>query len=834
MDTAENEARIEALLATLTIDEKVALAGGADGWHTTAVPGVPPIKFTDGPNGARGATVGGISAACFPCGTALGATWDPDLVREVGVALGREARSKQARVLLAPTVNIHRHPLAGRNFECPSEDPFLTAQIAKAYIGGVQSEGVAATVKHFVANDSEFERMTISSEVSERTLREIYLPPFEAAVREAGAWALMTSYNRINGTYAAAHTELVHDLLKGEWGFDGLVMSDWFGTKGTADSANAGLDLEMPGPPIFFGDRLRAAVEAGEVSEAVIDDKVRRLLRLAIRTGALDDPPEGPEIALDDPGQRALIRRAAAAAIVLLKNEGGLLPLNAAVEKLIAIVGPNGDLLSIQGGGSAGVEPHHTSSLMAAVADRLGSSGEVRFEPGCRIHRRPPALGPGLRAAGPDGDEVDGVRVDYFANRELEGAPVLTQIARRMQLRWSGNKVSDELEGEFSARATATLTPADSGLHRFSLMSAGLSRLFIDGKMVLDNWEGYRRGGSFYGRGSEEVHADVELAAGSSHTLTLEYQSPTHGALSAVTAGWLPPAPADQIDRAVALAKEADAVILVVGSNSDWETEGSDRVSMSLPGEQDELIRRVVAANPRTVVVVNAGSPVAMPWGDEAAAILQAWYPGQEGGDAIADVIFGLSEPGGRLPTTFPMQVEDAPSHLNYPGEAGTVTYGEGIFAGYRGYERRKLAPRFPFGHGLSYTTFEYGAVILERDAISLDDSVTVSLTVRNTGSRAGQEVVQVYVRDIESNPPPPGKRTQGLWQSDSRARRGTQSPDHPLPARLRRLGPPRPRLGDGARRLRNPGRLVLGPHPRPGNVAGGDGARGRPAASFR
>ncbi len=763
MDTPETEARIESILATLTIDEKVALAGGVDGWHTTAVPekGIPPIKFTDGPNGARGATVGGISAACFPCGTALGATWDTELVGEVGAALGREARSKQARVLLAPTVNIHRHPLAGRNFECPSEDPFLTAQIAKAYISGVQSEGVATTVKHFVANDSEFERMTISSEVAERTLREIYLPPFEAAVVEAGSWALMTSYNRINGTYAAAHTELVHDLLKGEWGFDGLVMSDWFGTKGTADSANAGLDLEMPGPPIFFGDRLRAAVAAGEVSEAVIDDKVRRLLRLAIRTGALDDPPEGPETALDDPEQRDLIRRAAAAAIVLLKNDGDLLPLKADEQKLVAVIGPNGDLLSLQGGGSAGVEPHHTSSLMVAIAGLL-EGDEVRFEPGCRIHRRPPALGPGLRTVGPDG-EVDGVRVDYFANRELEGEPVLTQMARRMQLRWSGNKVTDELEGEFSARATAILTPKDSGLHRFSLMSAGLSRLFIDGKMVLDNWEGYRRGGSFYGRGSEEVNGEFELAAGSSHTLTLEYQSPRQGALSAVTAGWLPPAPVDQMDRAVALAKEADSVILVVGSNSDWETEGSDRVSMSLPGAQDELIRRVVAANSRTVVVVNAGSPIAMPWADEVPAILQAWYPGQEGGDAIADVIFGLSDPGGRLPTTFPMQVEDSPSHLNYPGEAGTVSYGEGIFVGYRGYERRKLAPRFPFGHGLSYTTFAYGAMALDREAIAIDDSVTVSVRVRNTGSRTGHEVVQVYVRDPESSLLRPEKELKGF-----------------------------------------------------------------------
>ena len=764
MDSFESEKRIEAILRELTLDEKLSLAAGSDSWHTTAAPraGIPAIKTTDGPNGARGASLSGATSACFPCGTALGATWDPELVREVGAALGQEARSKGARVLLAPTVNIHRHPLAGRNFECFSEDPYLSARLAAAYVTGVQSQGVAATVKHFVCNDSEYQRMTISSEVGARALHEIYLPSFEAAVREAGAWAVMAAYNRVNGTYAGEHRELLLGLLKGEWGYDGLVMSDWWGTKSTVAAANAGLDLEMPGPGLYFAEKLRAAVRAGQVEEAMIDDKVRRLLRLALRTGALDDLVEPEEQSIDDSAHRALIRRAATAAMVLLRNEGGLLPFDADRPGLLAVIGPNGDSLSVQGGGSARVEPHHIISVLDAITARVAPDAQVRFEPGCRIQRRTPPFERGLLREGPDG-RTAGAVVEYFDNPDLAGDPVQSEVARWLQFTWVGEFARGRISGRFSMRARAAFVPEVSGPHRLTLTSAGLSRLFLNGELVVDNWSHQTPGRSFYGQGSAETGATVELTAGEAHDIVLEYQARADGTVRGVIAGCLPPTPADQLERAVALAAEADTVVIVAGSNPDWESEGADRVSMNLPGRQDELIRRVAAVNPRTVVLINAGSPVSMPWMDDVAAILQIWYPGQEGGDAVADVLFGTADPGGKLPTTFPVRIEDSPAQLTYPGEAGAVLYGEGIFVGYRGYDRRRLEPRFPFGHGLSYTTFAYGPITLERTTVAPGEEVVVKVSVRNTGNRAGREVVQVYVRDVASTLLRPEKELKGF-----------------------------------------------------------------------
>ncbi len=331
MLSPEEESRIEALLTQLTLDEKVALSAGIDAWHTCPVPrlGIPSIKLSDGPNGVRGDGVSGATSACFPVGTALGASWNPELVRRVGAAMAEEARRKGVQVVLGPTINIHRHPLSGRNFECYGEDPYLAGQMAVHDIDGVQGKGVIANVKHYVGNDQETNRFSVNDDVDERTLREIYLPPFEAAVRRAGVWALMTAYNRINGLYACDHAPLLHDLLEGEWGFDGLVMSDWWGTQSTVAAANAGLDLEMPGPARFFGPALREAVAAGEVSEATLDEKVRRLLRLALRTGALDDSADHPETSVDDPADRSLIREAAAEGMVLLTNRDAALPLDA-------------------------------------------------------------------------------------------------------------------------------------------------------------------------------------------------------------------------------------------------------------------------------------------------------------------------------------------------------------------------------------------------------------------------------------------------------------------------------------------------------------------------
>jgi beta-glucosidase len=743
-------ARVEELLAELTLDEKVELVAGVDLWHTAGAArlGVPPLKVTDGPNGARGERWSGLAAACFPCGTALGATWDPELVRSVGERIGGEVRRRRAHVLLAPTVNIHRHPLAGRNFECYSEDPYLSARMAVAYITGVQSQGVGCAVKHFVANDSEFERQSISSEVDERTLREIYLVPFDAAVGEARVWSVMTAYNRLHGTYCSDHPWLITELLKTEWRFDGVVVSDWLGTYSTVPAANAGLDLEMPGPPRWFGAKLAEAVRAGEVDEKTLDDKVRRLVLLLERTAAFDEPAGREEESVDDPEDRAIARRAARDSFVLLRNNDNTLPLADSVLRTLAVIGPNADIAMIQGGGSARVSPHRPVTPLAALRARF-TDVEIMHERGCASFKRTPVL---------DRRLLDGpLRVDYYAGRERTGPVVYSELAPHGYFTFLG-PVGHDVPEEFSLRVTGTLVAPESGAWTLTLVQAGRARLALDGETVLDNWRPAARSDAFFGFGSEELSTVVELEVGEPHALEVEFvpAAPTFGGLQI---GCLPPAPPDLLDRAVAVAARSDAVVCVVGTDGDWETEGHDRESMALPPPQDELVSAIASVNPRTVVVVNAASPVGMPWCDDVGAIVQCWFPGEEWGNALADIVSGDVSPSAKLPTTFPRRLEDTPAFTNYPGERGHVRYGEGIFVGYRWYDARRIEPTFCFGHGLSYTSFELGPPTVDGD--------TVRLSVINTGEVRGAEVVQCYIRDVDASvarPPQELKAFAKAW----------------------------------------------------------------------
>ncbi|HEY8599157.1 MAG TPA: glycoside hydrolase family 3 C-terminal domain-containing protein, partial [Thermomicrobiales bacterium] len=715
--------------------------------------GIPAIKVSDGPNGARGggSLVGGVRAASFPVGIALGATWDPSLIEEIGRALAAEAHSKGARVLLAPTVNLHRSPLNGRNFECYAEDPFLTARLACAYIAGLQREGVAATIKHFVGNESEFERMTISSEIAERPLRELYLVPFEAAVKEAGVWALMSSYNRLNGTYVSEDPRLLRDILKGEWGFDGVVMSDWFATHSTADALNGGMDLEMPGPTRFRGERLVAAVESGEVEAATVRDSARRILRLIDRVGAFADPVVPEERAQDRPEDRALIRRAGSAGCVLLQNDG-ILPLDPAASGMIAVIGPNARTAQIMGGGSAQLNAHYRVSPFDGIAAQLGPATRLTYELGCTNYRLLPLLDSELT-------------VEYFNSPDFSGDVVFSEATQSSELMWLGEVRPGITSRQFSARASARFMPQASGDYHFGLVSAGRSWLALDGQPLVDNWTAWQAGGNYFGAGSDEVVGVANLNAGQEYTLTAEYAYQETGALGirVLRIGATLLTADEAIERAVRLAAEADTVILCVGANGEWDGEGQDRPDLNLPGRQDELIARAAAANPRTVVALQTGGPVAMPWLSGAAATLQAWYPGQECGNAIADVLFGVTDPGGRLPQTFPARLEDNPTFLNYPGENGRVTYGEGLFIGYRYYDKKRIVPLFPFGHGLSYTDFAYGKLTLNATTIGSDGTLTAQVAVTNTGARIGQEVVQLYVRDPQSTLVRPEKELKGF-----------------------------------------------------------------------
>ncbi|MDT7537887.1 MAG: beta-glucosidase [Actinomycetota bacterium] len=701
-------------------------------WTVAGLPsrGIPSVVVTDGPNGARGSALlgaGRVSALCVPCGSALGATWDPSLVEEVGAALGEEARTKSARVLLAPTVNLVRSPLAGRNFECYSEDPLLTGQIAAGFIRGVQSRSVAATVKHYVGNEAEYERTTISSDIDERALRELYLVPFEHAVRDGGVWAVMTSYNRVNGRWLAEDAVLLDGVLRGDFGFDGVVMTDWFAIADTVAAATAGLDLQMPGPARFYGPPLAEAVRAGEVGEEVVDGIARRWLTFIDRVDAWDDVA-GPERAVDREDHRALARRAASDAMVLLRNDG-VLPLTG--DETIALIGPGATRTQIMGGGSAQLRAHRAASLAEVLPGRWGAAVVVEQGVFADVTVRP--------LAGP-------LQANF---RDATGAVVAETAERDGRLLWFSEPVEGLDPDAFTFTATKVLRVTDTGPHRFTVTQAGRARLRVGGVVVIDGFASLPPpGAGLFGLGSAEVDAYIELTAGEDVEVSIEYSSEGSVLLHGVVVGHTPPATADLLDRAVAAAAAADVAVVVVGTSDEWETEGHDRTSLHLPGEQDELVRRVCAANTRTVVVVNSGAPVQLDWADDAAAVLQAWFGGQEMADAMTDVLLGVAEPAGRLPVTLPERIEHTPAYGAFPGSNSHVAYVEGLLVGYRWYDTRHLPTRYPFGHGGSYTTFSWGTPTLSVTG----DTHVVEVPVTNTGARRGAEVVQAYVE------PPPSR----------------------------------------------------------------------------
>ncbi|MFP6639024.1 MAG: glycoside hydrolase family 3 C-terminal domain-containing protein, partial [Myxococcota bacterium] len=691
---------VERLLQELTLDEKASLTAGEDMWSVPGVErlGVPKIRVTDGPNGARGSSLLGLgeaTAVCIPCGAALGASWNPELIERVGSMLGEEARTKLARVLLAPTINLHRSPLGGRDFECYSEDPLLSGRIAAAFVRGVQSQGVATTCKHFVANDAEFERRTIDSVLDQRTLREIYLVPFEIAVKEGGSLGIMTAYNRVNGQYCSEHEELLSGILRNEWGFEGFVVTDWFSAGSTEDSSRAGLDLQMPGPGRYFGAALADAVRDGQVDAATLDGQVRRMLSVWNRLGALDEPEEGEESSIDRPEHRELAREAAADAMVLLKNEA-VLPFAREGLRRLAVIGPNADRAQIMGGGSAALRPHYRVTPIEALRQKLGPDVEIVYERGCWTEKTTPAI-EAKNIEGPSGES--GLEVELFPTLDGSGPSTLSRMGSNSELLSFGPPDESLERGAFSFRARGRYTPTESGLHTFTLMQAGRARLLVDGRCVLDGvTEPPPPGEDFFSMISQEIEAPISLEVGRAVELEVEYSAESAVILHGVKIGLRPPLDENLAARAEAVARDADAVVLLVGTNADWETEGHDRTSMDLPGDQDDLIRRVVAANSRTAVCVNTGSPATMDWAEEAGAILQIWFGGQEMAGALADVLFGDTEPGGRLPTSLPIRLEHNPSFGNFPGENSELHYGEGLLVGYRWYSTRHLPVRFPFG----------------------------------------------------------------------------------------------------------------------------------------
>ena len=741
---------IETLLGALTTEEKADLVAGEAVWTTKSFPeaGIPAIGVTDGPNGARGGGLlgTGTATACIPAGAVLGATWDPELVERLGAVLGDEARAKGCRVLLAPTINLHRNPLGGRNFECYSEDPILSGLTAAAFIRGVQSRGVATTPKHFAANDSEFERNTIDSQVDERTLRELYLVPFEHAVLEGGTWGIMSAYNRLNGTFCSENEWLLTQVLRNEWGFDGFVVSDWFALRSTAASAKAGLSLEMPGPGQWYNSApICEAIAAGEMDEGHLNRIAGDVLRLLERTGALDGADEclpGQEHELDRAEDRELLRQAAAAGTVLVANDG-VLPLDPATVGSVAVIGPNARKSQIMGGGSATVQAYRNVSLMEALGDEYPEL-DVRYAQGCDIERSLVALSsPMLKGR---------LQVEFFNGHDWSGPMVHTRESASAEMVFFGEPGPGVNPEAFSVRASGALVAEETGEHTLGLVQLGRCRILVDGETVIDATEGdYEKGDDFFGMGSEVITAPVLLTEGRETPIVIEYSSRDSFMLCGVRVGVKSEVERDLIGEAVEAAAAAEVAVVVVGTNADWETEGRDRDSFVLPGEQPELIRRVAAANPATVVVVNTGGACDLSWADDVAGVLVAGFGGQEMGYAVADVVFGKADPGGRMAMTVPARYEHSPAYLNYPGENGVVRYGEGLYIGHRWFDARAIEPAVPFGHGMSYASFEWSEPRVSGGGdVELADPVIVEVDVVNTSDRAGSDVVQVYVE-----PPP-------------------------------------------------------------------------------
>jgi beta-glucosidase len=747
---ADIESRVDSILGKMTLDEKIDLISGVDSFYIRGIPrlGVPRLKMADGPIGVRNYG----PATTMAGGVALAATWDPELAVRVGTELGRDARAKGVHFLLGPGVNIYRAPMDGRNFEYLGEDPFLASRIAVGYIDGVQSQGVSATIKHFMGNNSEFDRHNTDDTIDERTMRELYLPVFEAAVKEAHVGAVMDSYNLTNGLHMTQNPILDTDILKKEWGFQGVLMSDWDATYDGVAAANAGLDLEMPSGKFMNRQTLEPALQQGLISEATIDDKVRRILRDAVRFGWLDRDQLDLSIPRYNQQGREVALQGARESMVLLKNDGSLLPLNKATIHSVAVIGPDAYPGVPVGGGSARVEPFHAIGFLEGISNYLGPNVKVFSARGVPSVAE---LADATQFSTTAGGSAPGLNAEYFSSAEPAGSAAVARVDAHVNFGVGSNMRL--AANTLSTRWTGYFTPASAGSHDVFVQSTGEDggryRLYIDDALVLDNWTLSI---------AKLNYATLDLTA-APHKIVLEQRGRSgwlggEFRLGIVARGGYVEAEAKQ------LAASADVVVVAAGFDPESESEGSDR-TFGLPPGQDELIQAMAAANKNTVVVVTSGGGVDMrAWLDRVPALIEAWYPGQEGGTALAEILFGDVDPSGRLPITFDHSWEESPVHDSYyPAEGTTrVAYSEGVFSGYRGYDHAGRKPLFPFGYGLSYTTFSFSHLAVTPSSSS-DGHCEVSFDVTNTGAREGAEVAEVYVGDTHASVPRPPKQLEGF-----------------------------------------------------------------------
>ncbi|MHC6592835.1 beta-glucosidase family protein [Arthrobacter sp. C152] len=749
MHTLTVDQRIDALVQELTLEEKVQLLTGRDFWTTWPMEkiGLRPILVSDGPSGVRGELWDERQPSMnFPSATAISSSWDPAIADRLGAASAVEARRKGVDVVLGPTINLHRSPLGGRHFEAFSEDPVLTAELAAAYVAGAQRNGVGATPKHYVANDSETDRFTVDVKVDERPLRELYLLAFEKAIVDSKAWLVMSAYNSINGT-TATENQLLETPLNSEWGFDGVVISDWTAVR-SINSANASQDLAMPGPDGAWGDELVSAVQTGQVQEAAVDRKVFRILQLAARVGALEgfEPVAAEPVDREDP--IAFAREASAAGTVMVKNDG-VLPLHPASVAKVAVIGHNARFARTQGGGSATVLPEEVVTPFDGIREAFGTD-KVSYSVGAVVQEGIAEL-PLERITNPL-TGAPGARVTFLDDG---GAELFAEDRRSTALVWFGGDAP--IQASALVQIHTIYTPDEDGTLNIGYATVGQGRVFIDGALQYEGTteaEGTDLAAAFLAPPS--ISTPVKVTAGVPVEVKVELDTADRtGALAnalGITVGIEPDTsdPEALIAEAVEAARSADVAVVVVGTNSRVESEGYDRSSLELPGLQDRLVQAVTAANPRTVVIVNSGSPVLLPWRDKVAATLIGYFGGQEFGHALTDILTGVSEPGGRLPTTWPATQDDVPVINVTPDADGTLTYDEGIHVGYRAWLKAGMTPAYEFGYGLGYTNWNLDtADAPEQAAPGVDLPLTVALT--NTGNRAGKNVIQIYAEKHDS-----------------------------------------------------------------------------------
>lgn len=751
------EKRVESLLRSMTIEEKITLLGGTEGLNTSPLPriGIPALRMSDGPVGVH--DYGPTTA--YPAGIALAASWDADLAMRVGESMGDDARARGVHIILGPGLNIYRAPMAGRNFEYLGEDPYLASRIVVPLVEGIQERGVIATVKHFAGNNQEYDRQKMSSDIDERTLREIYLPAFEAAVKEAKAGAIMDGYNLVNGTYMTANQHLNNDIVKQEWGFDGIIMSDWTAAHDGIADANGGLDLEMPSAVYMTPQTLLPAIKSGQVSMATIDDKVRRILRKMVQFGFLDHAQMNTSIPLFNQHSRQVALEEARGSMVLLKNAGHVLPLDKKTIKTIAVIGPDAYPAVVGGGGSSSVAPFNAVSYLEGISNYLG--GGVRVLSASDDLTLDEVVNRTRLLSAPDGPR--GLKAEYFDNHELQGVPALSRTDEKIDFDWGEGSYSDTGDPDhFSARWTGYFVPEVSADYKFYLSPNDGARLYVNDKLVLDDTGTHTKNLVVY---------TAPLREKVPYKIRVEYfkNARTAAVRFGIVPAQQPPLIGSGGRTMGATAKEAaaqaDAVILCVGFTPWLEGEGSDR-SFRLPRDQDELVRQIAAVNKNVIVVVTAGGNVDMTgWIDKVPGLIHAWYPGEEGGSALAQLLFGEYSPSGKLPVSFERRWEDNAAFDSYYAKKGErrVEYREGVFLGYRHFDRSGIKPLFPFGYGLSYTTFAYSKLEITPTSSDLSGPVTVAFDVTNTGSVAGSEVAELYVSDSHSSVPRPAKELKGF-----------------------------------------------------------------------